>query len=193
MADWRVYAKAAQNTARRQAPGAARAVRDGARDSAAKASVYARAAARAADQGTRADREQLRRRSVATAKVARERARRANIVPRFLRAVRDALIMGVALFVIWFVVTRTGVQIPFTIVLVAVGVLMVARFAFALVEQFMSGRPDDDDGGADDEYHEDDEYGGDDEFAADRDRAAHRDADPSDPGSGFADRDLDRR
>lgn len=139
MADWRTYAKAARNTARRQAPGAARAVRESAQSTAQRAGVYAKAASRAADESTRADRDRIRRTTVASAKVARERARSARIGTRLLHALRDAVLMGLSLFVIWFVVTRTGVQIPFTAVLVVVIVLMLVRFAYALLGQFGVG------------------------------------------------------
>lgn len=51
MADWRTYAKAARNTARKQAPGA----RDAARRASERAGDYVRAAGRAVDEGWRED------------------------------------------------------------------------------------------------------------------------------------------
>ena len=93
--------------------------------------------------------------------VAGRRAQKAQIGKRFLAAVRDALIMGVALFAIWFVVTRTGAQIPFQVVIVAVLAVMVMRFGWALYAQFAPrGRADDTQGGPDDEWdHADGEHG----------------------------------
>lgn len=175
MADWRTYAKAARNTARKQAPGARRAVEETARRSAERAGVYARAARTAADEGTRESRGQLRRdadqwrrRSSAAVTVAGRRAQKAQIGKRFLAAVRDALIMGAALFAIWFVVTRTGVQIPFQVVIGVVLAVMVLRFGWALYAQFAPHRH------ADDEQYgpDDDQYGPDD--APDRADGEHR-------------------
>ena len=45
---------------------------------------------------------------------------------------RDALLMGLSILVIWFVVTRTGVQIPITALLAVIAVLMLVRFGYAL-------------------------------------------------------------
>lgn len=137
MADWKVYAKAARNTARRQAPELADQARRSARGSASRAGGYARAAGRAAEQSTRDSRKNLRRDAAAYAVVTGRTMKRAQIGRRLLHALRDAVLMGVSLLVIWFVVTRTGVQIPITAVLAVVLVLMVVRFGYALV-----GRPD---------------------------------------------------
>lgn len=175
MADWKTYAKAARNTARRQAQSASRPTRDRrhpaerdhprppsnrsgsesnrsgrdrARDDAPRrrplsTGDYARAARRALDEGTRESRDSLRRSSArarkdaaAYAVVAERRMRRAQVGRRVTAAFRDAVLMGLSLFIIWFVVTRTGVQIPFTAVLAVVGVIVVVRFGWALVAQF---------------------------------------------------------
>ncbi|MFQ6483507.1 hypothetical protein [Brachybacterium epidermidis] len=168
MADWKTYAKAARNTARRQAQSASRPARDRpdpadrnhprppsnrsgrdrARDDAPRRRTlstgdYARAARRALDEGTRESRDSLRRSSArarkdaaAYAVVAERRMRRAQVGRRVTAAFRDAVLMGLSLFIIWFVVTRTGVQIPFTAVLAVVGVIVVVRFGWALAAQF---------------------------------------------------------
>lgn len=49
MADWKTYAKAARNTARKQAPGA----KDAARRASGQANAYVRAAGKAIDEGHR--------------------------------------------------------------------------------------------------------------------------------------------
>lgn len=195
MADWKTYAKAARNTARRQVQNASRSAqdrprsdrdrprRDGTerprrddrdrprRDDAQRprqarpdeprrdrtdrsrggstgsrtlsTGDYARAARRALDEGTRESRDSLRRSgararkdAAAYAAVAERRMRKAQLGRRVTAAFRDALLMGLSLFVIWFVVTRTGVQIPFTAVLVVVGVIVAVRFGWALFAQF---------------------------------------------------------
>lgn len=212
MADWKTYAKAARNTARRQAKSASRSAQDrprpddryrsrpddrdrprrseereGPRDldrdrprsserprtserprddlprerrprddaprtRSLSAGDYARAARRAVDEGTRESRDSLRRSSArarkdaaAYAAVAERRVRKAQLGRRVAAAFRDALLVGLSLFVIWFVVTRTGVQIPFTAVLAVVGVIVLARFAWALVGQFTARRVADED------------------------------------------------
>lgn len=139
MNSWKTYAKAARNTARRQAPDLARQARDSARRSSERAGAYARAASKAADEGTRESRDHMRERgrryrhdAAVYTEVTRRHLRRARIGQRLLAALRDAVIMGASLGVIWFVVTRTGVQIPFTAVLAIVLVLMVVRFGWAL-------------------------------------------------------------
>jgi hypothetical protein len=150
MSSWKTYAKAARNTARRQAPDLARQARESARRSTGRAGDYARAASKAADEGTRESREHMRERgrryrrdAAVYTEVTRRRLKRARIGQRLLSALRDAVIMGASLGVIWFVVTRTGVQIPFTAVLAIVLVLMVVRFGWALWVGF--GLEDDED------------------------------------------------
>lgn len=129
MSDWRTYAKAASNTARRG--------RDSARSS---ARVYTEAARRTAErQGPEVRRgmsesvARSRRTAAAYAVVAERRARRAQLGRRLANALRDALIMGASIGVIWFVITRTGVQIPVTAVLIVIAILMVVRFGYALL------------------------------------------------------------
>lgn len=150
MSSWRTYAKAARNTARRQAPDLARQARDSTRRSTERAGAYARAATKAADEGTRESRAHMRERgrryrrdAAVYTEATRRHLKRARIGQRLLSALRDAVIMGASLGVIWFVVTRTGVQIPFTAVLAIVLVLMVIRFGWALWVGF--GLADDED------------------------------------------------
>lgn len=128
MADWKTYARAARNTARRQGEDARR-----------SASVYTRAArstarrqapeARAALERSGRD---ARRTAAAYAAVTSRRARRAQLGRRLRNALRDAVLVGASLGVIWFVITRTGVRIPFTAVAAVILVLMVVRFGYAL-------------------------------------------------------------
>jgi hypothetical protein len=220
MADWRTYAKAARNTARRQAPGA----RDAARRATDRAGDYVRAAGRAVDEGWREDEqapgvrederatrvgdaprerrerdeareprdreheptrdrepagrdddrreprrerepreddrredarrddeprpatrarpsgEQIRREAAAYYAVASRRAERANIVPRVLRALRDALLIGLSLLVIWGVLAAAGIPIPFTTVLIAVGLIVALSFGTGLYGQWKRSR-----------------------------------------------------
>ncbi|GAA1490264.1 hypothetical protein [Brachybacterium sacelli] len=205
MADWKTYAKAARNTARKQAPGA----RDAAQRATSRASGYVKAAGRAVDEGrrgddaprreedasrredtvprrpeTRADEEDrtagdrvrasepadgARRRPSAedsrgtrgasslredakiyatvagrTAQRAGTRAREAGIGARILRAVRDALLIGGSLFVIWGVLYLAGLPIPFSAVLIAAAVVVAIALATSLYAQFRR-RPGDDD------------------------------------------------
>ncbi|WP_193104814.1 hypothetical protein [Brachybacterium sp. FME24] len=187
MADWKTYAKAARNTARKQAPGA----RDAAKRATSRAGDYARAAGRAVDEGrsgddasrgddrsspdgarpprtdsptagTRAprpdarregagrsdtprtatqqrpavDTDKLRKDAVAYYTVAERRMRSAQIVPRVLRALRDALLIGLSLFVIWLVLAAAGLQIPFTTVLIVVLVIVALSFAGGVYSRF---------------------------------------------------------
>jgi hypothetical protein len=198
MADWRTYAKAARNTARKQAPGA----RDAARRATDRAGDYVRAAGRAVDEGWREDEraprdeydartprdaqdaraprdehddrasrdghddrpprekprdrrredeprpaarqrpsgEQIRRDAAAYYAVASRRAERANIVPRVMRALRDALLIGVSLLVIWGVLAAAGIPIPFTTVLIAVGLIVAVSFGTGLYGQWRRSR-----------------------------------------------------
>ena len=188
MADWRTYAKAARNTARRQAPGA----RDAARRATDRAGDYVRRR-RGVDEGWREDerepRDQQREstsdrrpragrrppgarrerdretttvvRTAGTrprprpgrgpaasssgatpphAAVASRRAERANIVPRMLRALRDALLIGLSLLVLWGVLAAAGIPIPFTTVLIAVGLIVALSFGIGLYGQWRRSR-----------------------------------------------------
>lgn len=147
MADWRTYAKAARNTARKQAPGAKRALGDTARRTSDRAGAYARAARKAADEGTRESREsfrrgqeQRRRTAAAAAVVAGRRLEEARIGKRLMAALRDALLVGGSLFVIWFVLKSAGIMIPVQVVITVIVLLMIVRFGFALFGQFFRGR-----------------------------------------------------
>lgn len=188
MADWKTYAKAARNTARKQAPGA----KDAARRASGRAGDYVRAAEKAIDVGRRpddapreADRsrdrdddrgrdgergrsgppreadgarrasgdrsstsrtataprpsldsERLKKDAAAYYTVASRRVERANIVPRVMRALRDALLIGLSLFIIWGVLFAAGIPIPFTTVLIVVGLIVVVSFASGLYAQW---------------------------------------------------------
>ena len=106
-ATWRTYAKAARNTARRQAPDVGRAFQERRRDA--------------------------RRTAAATAVVAERRIREAGIWERLRAVVRDsALIIG-SILVLWFIVTRTGAPIPLTAVLAVIGIILVVRVGYALI------------------------------------------------------------
>lgn len=129
MTDWKTYAKAARNTARRQSESA----RDSART---YATAARRTAARQAPEARRSMNESAQRaRDTATAyaAVSRQRARRMQLGRRLKAALRDALIMGACVGVLWFVITRTGAQIPVPILLAVIAVLMVVRFGYALI------------------------------------------------------------
>lgn len=196
MADWKTYAKAAQNTARKQAPGA----KDAARRASGRAGAYVRAAERAIDEGRRPDeaprgterdradnprsqdrhpedgrpddrRDQERRDqehgtggtrpsssrtstaprpALDTGKLSRDAAAyytvasrhvsRVNIIPRIMRALRDALLIGLSLFIIWGVLAAAGIPIPFTTVLIIVGVIVVVSFGAGLYAQWKRSR-----------------------------------------------------
>lgn len=129
MTDWRTYAKAASNTAKRGGASARR-----------SAGVYTEAARRTAEQQGPEVRRSLehsaargRRTAAAYAVVAGRTARRAQLGRRLRAALRDALLMGASIGIIWFVITRTGVMIPPTAVVAVIAVLMVVRFGYALL------------------------------------------------------------
>lgn len=179
MADWKTYAKAARNTARRQAPEA----REAARRAGDRAGGYVRAAGRAVDEGWREDRraddrpaggsrdtrnardsrtsggtrtaerdrprssaprrptaESLGRDAAAYYTVASRRVQRANVVPRILRALRDALLIGISLVAIWAVLAAAGLPIPFSTVLIVVAVIVAASFGAGLYAQWKRSR-----------------------------------------------------
>lgn len=176
MADWKTYAKAARNTARKQAPGA----RDAAQRATSRAGDYARAAGRAVDAGRDDEREPtsderrhdpsertashdrhpsgersaddasrrtssprrqldtdaLSKGAAAYYTVAERRVRSAAIVPRILRSLRDAILIGLSLLAIWLVLAAAGLQIPFSAVLIAVLVIVVISFATGMYSRF---------------------------------------------------------
>ncbi|MGO1409727.1 MAG: hypothetical protein ACTHV2_15215 [Brachybacterium sp.] len=184
MADWKTYAKAARNTARKQAPGA----KDAARRASGQANAYVRAAGKAIDEGHRpegaprspardgdgdrvhsrprrdaagaprttgarssssgtstaprpaVDGERLRKDAAAYYTVASRRVASVNVVPRAMRALRDAMLIGLSLFVIWGVLAAAGIPIPFTTVLIIVGVIVVVSFAGGLYAQWKRSR-----------------------------------------------------
>lgn len=216
MSEWKTYAKAARNTARKQAPGA----RDAAKRVGTRAGDYARAAGRVVDEGRHEDeaphrgdrpsredetpredgrpqrdeapREATgsrrpdvhvhdddvhdddqedsasRRRSAddrigtrsanslrdeakiyatvagRSAQRAGTRAREAGVGPRIARAVRDALLIGGSLFVLWGVLHLAGLPIPFSAVLIAVIVVVAIALATSLFAQFRRRPPEDD-------------------------------------------------
>lgn len=149
MADWRTYATAARRTAARQVADGTRrdgsrgrrderdrdgeAPRNGASRRSPGMGEYARAAGRALDEGTRESRDRARRNAAATYVVAGRRVRRARLGMRLRHAFRDAVLMGLSIAIIWFVVTRTGVQIPPSILAVVILGMMAIRFGYALV------------------------------------------------------------
>ena len=128
MADWKTYAKAARNTARKQAPGARGAVspdaaapRNSSRSFRDDAKIYAAVAGR-------------------TAQRAGKQAREAGIGGRIGRAVRDALLIGVSLLVIWGVLYAAGLPIPFGAVIIAVVIIVLIALAGGLYAQFARDR-----------------------------------------------------
>ncbi|MGP5638128.1 hypothetical protein ACTXPS_01635 [Brachybacterium tyrofermentans] len=172
MADWKTYAKAARNTAKKQAPGA----REAAQRATSRAGGYARAAGRALDQGrydddasqpderraddqaaprsapqsaprpetpTRSFRDEAKIYAVVasrTAERAGTRAKKAGIGGRIARAVRDALLIGGSLLIIWGVLYAAGLPIPFSAVLIVVGIIVLIALASGLYAQFARDR-----------------------------------------------------
>jgi hypothetical protein len=126
---WKIYAKAAQNTARRQAPSVRRAAeqqRDALRTS-------------ATARGT-----EYRRTAVAAGRVAGRRARENRLGQRLLAAVRDIFVIAASLFVFYAVLSMLGVKLPITWFLVGMVALVAIRFVWAVVRSERSAeRPDD--------------------------------------------------
>lgn len=98
------------------------------------------------DGGTRAAQrprpsgEELRREAAVYYAVASRHVERANIFPRIMRALRDALLIGLSLVVIWAVLAAAGIPIPFTTVLIAVGLIVVVSFGAGLYAQWKRSR-----------------------------------------------------
>ena len=86
------------------------------------------------------DGDRLRRDAAAYYTVASRRVSAANIVPRIMRALRDALLIGLSLFIIWGVLAAAGIPIPFTTVLIIVGVIVVISFASGVYAQSRRAR-----------------------------------------------------
>lgn len=84
--------------------------------------------------------EKLRRDAAAYYAVASRHVERANIFPRIMRALRDALLIGLSLVVIWAVLAAAGIPIPFTTVLIAVGLIVVVSFGAGLYAQWKRSR-----------------------------------------------------
>lgn len=137
MADFRTFLKAAQNTAKKQAPGAKQALQR-------EAQMYSRAAQKVWEEKGResvvsaADRarhvsDESAKTLRATAKVAGRRYRKANMTKRLLDALRDTSIIAISLGIIWFVFSRI-MPIPITWVLIAFGILVVLRLLSALFQ-----------------------------------------------------------
>lgn len=113
MADWKTYVKAAQNTAKKQAPGAKQAVQDSAGRARRSAEAYATVAGR-------------------TAQRAGVRAKEQGLGGKIARAFRDALLIGGSLLVIWGVLYAAGLPIPFSAVIIAVLIIVIIAFASSL-------------------------------------------------------------
>lgn len=154
MADWKTYVKAARNTASKQAPQVRDAARTSAERATRRAGDYARAAGKVVEHNRRdgaergrpsthaAEPDRFARNAAAYATVAQRRVAQANIVPRVLRAVRDALLIGGSLLVIWLILAAAGIRIPFSAVLVVVLVIVVLAFSGTLYSQFRRARED---------------------------------------------------
>ncbi|MFI8778545.1 hypothetical protein ACIGH6_15840 [Brachybacterium paraconglomeratum] len=80
--------------------------------------------------------EELRREAAAYYAVASRHVERSNIFPRIMRALRDALLIGLSLVVIWAVLAAAGIPIPFTTVLIVVGLIVVVSFGAGLYAQW---------------------------------------------------------
>lgn len=201
MADWKTYAKAARNTARKQAPEVKRSAQESVRRGSRRTGDYVRAAGRVIEESRRDDErfddepiddrprdgerppasedrreydprpagarpepdpaearhrhaqrgrrpdgirgsdgdrrpaldaDSLRRGAAAYYTVAERRVRGAQLGPRIMRAVRDALLIGLSIFAIWVVLAAAGLQIPLSAVLVAVGVIVVISFGTSM-------------------------------------------------------------
>lgn len=87
-------------------------------------------------QRSRPSGEELRREAAAYYAVASRHVERANIFPRIMRALRDALLIGLSLVVIWAVLAAAGIPIPFTTVLIVVGLIVVVSFGAGLYAQW---------------------------------------------------------
>src|SRR5699024_12412538 len=68
--------------------------------------------------------------------VAARRVRSAAIVPRILRSLRDALLIGLSLLAIWLVLAAAGLQVPFSAVVIVVLVIVVISFATGMYSRF---------------------------------------------------------
>lgn len=79
---------------------------------------------------------ELRREAAAYYAVASRHVERANILPRIMRALRDALLIGLSLVVIWAVLAAAGIPIPFTTVLIVVGLIVAVSFGAGLYAQW---------------------------------------------------------
>lgn len=86
------------------------------------------------------DGERLRKDAAAYYTVASRCVASVNVVPRAMRALRDAMLIGLSLFVIWGVLAAAGIPIPFTTVLIIVGVIVVVSFAGGLYAQWKRSR-----------------------------------------------------
>jgi len=53
-----------------------------------------------------------------------------------MRALRDALLIGLSLVAIWAVLAAAGIPIPFTTVLIIVAVIVAVSFAVGLYAQW---------------------------------------------------------
>lgn len=142
MADWKTYAKAAQRTAQKQAPGARDAILRGVDRGVQDAKVHAHAAARTAEKSTRDARQNARRTAAATAVVTKRRYDTANLGTRLKHGVRDAFLMAAAIGVIWAVVSRVA-PIPWQAVVAVILFLVVLRIGWAVVAG-SRGRSEDD-------------------------------------------------
>lgn len=142
MADWRTYAKAARDTARKQAPQARRA--------AARSVVGAERAAR--DAGDRARRgaartyaarepevrrriEEGRRTARAVGVAGGNAARRVSLGTRIKHALRDVLITVASVLVIALVLRFFGIMLPSTALWVVCGLVAVVRIGLIFGRQ----------------------------------------------------------
>ncbi|HIY25151.1 MAG TPA: hypothetical protein H9837_12770 [Candidatus Brachybacterium merdigallinarum] len=143
MADWKTYAKAARNTAKKQAPGVKQAAQRSVDDAGRRTRDYATAARNTLDKQAPGARESARAtvdRSREYARSSQQRLRKVEIVPTLLRALREALLIGGSLFAIWGVLYLAGIPIPFTTVLIIVGVVVVFAFGGTVYAKFQRQR-----------------------------------------------------
>lgn len=154
MTSWKTYAKAARNTARKQAPGAKDALRREYTNARREAEIHARAASRVWDEqgreyvarGSERARERAdntRRTMEAAARVAGRRYKQAHVTSRILGALKDTSIIALSVGALWFVFSRI-VPIPVTWALVFLAVLVCLRVLWAITHNPWQETDDDD-------------------------------------------------
>src|SRR5699024_4904428 len=86
------------------------------------------------------DSERLAKDAAAYYTVAKRRVDSVNLIPRILRSLRDALLIGVSLIAIWAVLAAAGIPIPFTTVLIVVAAIVAVSFGVGVYAQWKRSR-----------------------------------------------------